>query len=105
MSKKKPTAEQIAAVKRKVEPGYLAIKIPYKTLLVTHDKGAAIIGLLAEAELVTGLDYGDTEIENISQDSSVETKLVSRQQYLDIKMAALLGVTYKEFMQKEEIPF
>lgn len=106
MSREKPTAAQVAEVKKKVEPGYMAIKLPYKAVLVTHAEGVAIMAAMANAELAEGLGYGDPRIYSLNQADTIETHLMSRQMYLDIKMSALLGLSYKDYISKEEeLPF
>jgi len=106
MTRKKPTKEQLAEAKKPIEPGYMAIKMPYKTVLVPHKEGVTIMQALASAELIEGVSYGDPSITQIAQDKSVETTLVSREMYLDIKMAELLNMKYKEYILKdEELPF
>ena len=81
---------------------FMAIKFDYaKYILLPYDEGLKFLACLKQAELLTE-NYSKPKAIASFDSSTFETKILSRKEYEDIKVAALLGVTVEELYAEEE---
>lgn len=81
---------------------FLAIKFDYnKSILLPYDDGMKFLACLKQAELLTE-QYSKPKTIGSFDSSTFETKIFSRKDYEDTKVAALLGVTVEELYAEEE---
>ena len=81
---------------------FVAIKFDYgKCVLLPYDDGMKFLSCLKQAELLNE-QYGNPKTIVGFDSSAFETKILSRKDYEDIKVSALLGVTIDELNAKEE---
>jgi len=85
------------AEKGKHKEGFLLIKFNYSTnLVLPYKAGVALMRQLEHAEQIEG-NYKKEKIVAINSES-VETRVLSHEEYITYKMAAILGVTYDELV-------
>lgn len=80
----------------------IAIKFDYnKSILLPYDDGMKLLACLKQAELLTE-QYSKPKTIGSFDSSTFETKIFSRKDYEDTKVAALLGVAVEELYAEEE---
>jgi len=95
------TARPTKAELLKKKSNYIVITFEYgKTYVFPFEAGMQLIAAFENAEFVDRSDYQNHIIKDVSVESSIETKIMSQQEYLDYKMSGLLGVN----VGKEEPP-
>ena len=83
---------------------FLLIEFDYsKSLLLPYDDGLKFLSCLKQAELYTESYKNPKTIGPFSADN-FKTKVLSRKEYEDIKVANLLGVTVEELYAPETQP-
>lgn len=83
---------------------FLVIEIAYdRSILLPYDEGLKFLSCLKQAELYNEPYSKPKSIVTFNTDY-FKTKILSRQDYEDIKVAALLGVTVEELLAKGEQP-
>lgn len=81
---------------------FIAIEFDYsKSVLLPYDEGLKFLSCLKQAELLTE-KYGSDASIGMFDSSTFKTRIISRKEYEDIKVAALLGITVKELKAQEE---
>lgn len=81
---------------------FIVIKVDYcKYLLLPYDEGLKFLACLKQAELLTE-NYNKPKTIGSFDSSTFETRILSRKEYEDIKVSALLGITVEELNAKEE---
>ena len=91
--KKRPTVKEVLAKK----DNFMEVMFSYSNLILPYEDGIKFMESLRNAEQKIspdGGDYDDFIIVPIKEKPS--TKPISQKEYLDMKMAHLLGVTVKE---------
>lgn len=91
--------DELALLKKqaeeKVQPGYIHIKFGYShEYVVPHKAGIALLDAFAQAEYYDTDDYSHPVINGIKE--SPEVKLISRERYIELKVAHLLGLNKQE---------
>ena len=83
---------------------FIAIDFDYnKSILLPYDDGLKLLACLKQAELLEE-PYNKPKRIGSFEANYFKTKILSRKEYEDIKVAALLGVTVEELNAKEEQP-
>lgn len=84
---------------------FLAIDFDYgKSIVLPYNEGLQFLSCLKNAELLTD-QYSKPKTITSFESSYFKTRILSRKEYEDIKVAALLGVTVDElFAEKEKEP-
>jgi hypothetical protein len=81
---------------------FIAIEFDYsKSILLPYDDGLKFLACLKQAELLEE-SYNKPKRIGSFESNHFKTKILSRKEYEDIKVAALLGVTVEELNAKEE---
>jgi hypothetical protein len=81
---------------------FLLIEFDYgKNLLLPYEEGLKFLSSLKQAELYTETYSKPKTIQPFSGDH-FKTRVLSRKDYEDIKVAALLGVTVDELLAEKE---
>lgn len=81
---------------------FIAIEFDYsKSILLPYDEGLKFLSCLKQAELLEE-SYNKPKSINPFESTHFKTKILSRKEYEDIKVAALLGITVEELNAKEE---
>lgn len=94
------TYEEALKVKRNAP--YAKVTIGYTELILPYEDGLALIGLLKSAEkLVNQYDNDKTRVVPIDA-NDVALHPESWQRITDIRVAALMGITYKELLDANE---
>lgn len=105
VSKKQAIAQARAELYNKLpKENFLAIEFDYnKSIVLPYDEGLTLVACLKNAEL---LDEPYSKAKTITgfQSNYFKTRILSRKEYEDIKIAALLGVTVEELNREEEEP-
>lgn len=85
---------------------FMLIEFDYsKHLLLPYDEALTFLGCLKQAELYTER-YNEPKRIGALPTDTFKTRILSRKEYEDIKIAAMLGVTVDELNQAEEnLPF
>jgi hypothetical protein len=103
MSKKEAAAQARAELYNKMpKENFLAIDFDYnKSIVLPYDEGLRFVACLKNAEL---LDEPYSKAKTITgfQSNYFKTRILSRKEYEDIKIAALLGITVEELNSEEE---
>ncbi len=105
MSKEQAIAQARAELYSKVpKENFLAIDFDYnKSVLLPYDEGLKFVACLKNAEL---LDEPYSKAKTITgfQSNYFKTRILSRKEYEDIKIAALLGIPVEDlYKEKEEL--
>jgi hypothetical protein len=83
---------------------FIVIEFDYnKSLLLPYDEGLKFLSCLKQAELFMDSYSKPKSIVPISTDN-FKSKVLSRKDYEDIKVAALLNITVEELLAPEEQP-
>ena len=83
---------------------FMSIKFNYcKYILLPYDEGLKFLASLKQAELLTE-HYSKPKKISSFDSTTFETKILSRKEYEDIKIADLLRVTVEELYAKGEQP-
>jgi len=81
---------------------FLIIEIDYqKNVLLPYDDGLKFLACLKNAELLTE-NYSKPKKIGSFDSSDFKTRILSRKEYEDIKVAGLLGITVEELNAKVE---
>lgn len=81
---------------------FIVIEFDYnKSILLPYDEGLKFLGCLKQAELYHE-PYGKPKTIGPFDAAHFKTKILSRKDYEDIKVANLLGITVEELNAKEE---
>ena len=81
----------------------LLFTLDYTQVLLPYDQGLALLECLKNAEaLESTYNTEHTKIKNFDG-SNVKIGLFSYKQYQDIKVAQLMGITYKELLEGKNI--
>jgi len=81
---------------------FLAIEFDYcKSILLPYEDGLKFLGCLKNAELLNEA-YNKPKTIGAFDANAFKTRIISRKEYEDIKVAALLGVTVEELNAVEE---
>lgn len=91
----------------KPKENFLLIEFDYtKSLLLPYDEGLKLLSCFKSAELYEERYSQPKRILPFNSET-FKTRTLSRQEYEDIKIAALLGVTVEELLERnaEPIPF
>jgi len=103
MSKKEAAAQARAELYNKMpKENFLAIDFDYnKSIVLPYDEGLRFVACLKNAEL---LDEPYSKAKTITgfQSNYFKTRILSRKEYEDIKIAALLGITVDELNKEDE---
>jgi hypothetical protein len=103
MDKKKAVAQARAELyNRTPKENFLAIDFDYnKSIVLPYDEGLRFVACLKNAEL---LDEPYSKAKTITgfQSNYFKTRILSRKEYEDIKIAALLGITVDELNKEDE---
>jgi hypothetical protein len=83
---------------------FLVIEFDYsKSILLPYDEGLKFLGCLKTAEMFNE-QYNKPKSIEAFDSSRFKTRILSRKEYEDIKVANLLGVTVEELFAREEQP-
>lgn len=81
---------------------FLIIEFDYKNnVLLPYDEGIKFLGCLKQAELYQE-PYGKAKAIVPFDEATFKTRILSRKEYEDIKVASLLGVTLDELRESEK---
>jgi hypothetical protein len=83
---------------------FLAIEFDYnKSVLLPYDDGLKFLSCLKQAELLTE-PYSKPKLISSFDSNHFKTRVISRKEYEDIKIATMLGITVEELNADEEQP-
>jgi hypothetical protein len=83
---------------------FLAIEFDYnKSIVLPYDEGLAFVKCLKNAELIHE-QYSKPKAITAFESNYFKTRILSRKEYEDIKIAAMLGITVEELNANEEQP-
>ena len=108
MTRKQAIAQARAELYNKMpKENFLAIEYDYsKSIVLPYDEGLRFVACLKNAEV---LEEPYSKAKNIKafESSYFKTRILSRKEYEDIKIAALLGVSVEDLYKEEEetVPF
>ena len=81
---------------------FLSIKFDYaKHIVLPYDEGIKFLSCLKQAEMLHAA-YSKPRTITQFDSATFETTILSRKEYEDIKVAALLGITVEELNAKED---
>lgn len=103
MSKKEAAAQARAELYNKMpKENFLAIDFDYnKSIVLPYDEGLKLVACLKNAELLDE-PYSKAKTITSFQSNYFKTKILSRKEYEDIKIAALLGITVEELNSEQD---
>lgn len=97
------TYEEALAQAQTNKPNLLLFTLDYVQILLTYEDGLKLFECLKNAEaLDSSYNTEHTKIKTFDG-SSVKMGLFSYKQYQDIKVAQLMGITYKELLEGKNI--
>ena len=104
-SKKTAIAHARAELYNKVpKENFLAIEFDYnKSIVLPYDEGLRFVACLKNAELLDE-PYNKSKTITGFQSNYFKTRILSRKEYEDIRIAAMLGITVEELNADEEQP-
>lgn len=104
-SKKTAIAHARAELYNKVpKENFLAIEFDYsKSIVLPYDEGLRFVACLKNAELLEE-QYNKPKAVKAFESAYFKTRILSRKEYEDIKIAAMLGITVDELNANEEQP-
>lgn len=89
---------------KKPKENFILVEFDYQTsLLLPYDEGLKFLSCLKHAELYQE-KYSQPKVILPFSADNFKTKILSRQDYENIKIAALLGVTVQELLERNEQP-
>ncbi len=105
VSKKAAVAQARAELYNKIpKENFLAIEYDYnKSIVLPYDEGLRFVACLKNAEVLDE-PYSKPKAITAFQSNYFKTRILSRKDYEDIKIAALLGITVEELNTEEEQP-
>ena len=105
MTKKQAIAQARAELYNKMpKENFLAIEYDYnKSIVLPYDEGLRFVACLKNAEVLEE-QYNKPKTITAFQSNYFKTRILSRKDYEDIKIAALLGITVEELNTEEEQP-
>ena len=81
------------------KPNLLLVTLDYTQVLLPYEDGLRLFECLKNAEAIESTyNTEQTKIKNFDG-SNVKMSLFSYKQYQDIKVAQLMGITYKELLE------
>jgi hypothetical protein len=103
MDKKKAIAQARAEIySRTPKDNFLAVEYDYnKSIILPYDEGLKFVACLKNAEVLEE-QYNKPKTITAFQSNYFKTRILSRKDYEDIKIAALLGITVEELYKEEE---
>lgn len=97
------TYDEALAQAQTNKPNLLLLTLDYSQILLPYEDGLRLFEYLKNAEaLEATYNTEHTKIKNFDG-SSVKMGLFSYKQYQDIKVAQLMGITYKELLEGKNI--
>ena len=100
MSTKKPTTAQLL----KRTPNYVQLEFSYNNVIILpYEEGMSLINAFRSAESYDNEDYNNPKIVPLIQSSLPRITAVNQSKYLNLKMAALLGVNPDIEENKDEL--
>jgi len=105
LSKKAAVAQARAELYNKIpKENFLAVEYDYnKSIVLPYDEGLRFVACLKNAEVLEE-QYNKPKTITSFQSNYFKTRILSRKDYEDIKIAALLGITVEELNTEEELP-
>lgn len=105
LSKKSAIAQARAELYNKMpKDNFLAIEYDYnKSIVLPYDEGLKFVACLKNAELLHE-PYSKTKTITGFESNYFKTRILSRKEYEDIKIAALLGISVEDLYKEEEEP-
>lgn len=104
-AKKTAIAHARAELYNKIpKENFLSIEFDYsKSIVLPYDEGLRFIACLKNAELLEE-QYSKPKAIKSFESNYFKTRILSRKEYEDIKIAAMLGITVEELNADEEQP-
>ena len=103
MNKKTAIAQARSEIYSKTpKENFLAIDFDYgKSIVLPYNEGLQFLACLKNAELLTD-QYSKPKTITAFESNYFKTRIVSRKEYEDMKIAALLGITVEELYSEEK---
>lgn len=103
LSKKQAVAQARAELYNKMpKENFLSIEFDYnKSIVLPYDQGLTFVACLKNAELLNE-PYSKAKTITSFESNYFKTRILSRKEYEDIKIAALLGISVEELYKEEE---
>lgn len=103
LSKKSAIAQARAELYNKVpKENFLAIDFDYgKSVVLPYNEGLQFLSCLKNAELLTD-QYSKPKTITAFESNYFKTRILSRKEYEDMKIAALLGINVEDLYKEEE---
>lgn len=103
LSKKSAVAQARAELYNKMpKENFLAVEYDYnKSIVLPYDEGLKFVACLKNAEVLEE-PYSKAKTITGFQSNYFKTRILSRKEYEDIKIAALLGIPVEELYKEEE---
>jgi hypothetical protein len=103
MNKKTAIAQARSEIYSKTpKENFLAIDFDYgKSIVLPYNEGLQFLSCLKNAELLTD-QYSKPKTITAFESNYFKTRILSRKEYEDMKIAALLGITVEELYSEEK---